>query len=241
MGPFDQPPSTPPLSFDPPPSPSAKRPSSGRKAAVVAASVALVAFGALAVAQFASDGDAPVANAAQENGTTPPTPAPDTTPPVPDTAPPTTAPADADLDGKIVIQVGEGDPIVIDLGDLGALGEGGGLGDLGGIEQCIGDLPFDIDLNAAPGDLALPGFDIFGDGETVTVTGPNGLTLLTFGDGDGSITITKKDGEITISSDGDVQESDLAAPDMSLPPMPSVPDMPDFDQIFQCLQDTTGI
>ena len=88
-----------------------------------------------------------------------------------------------------------------------------------------------------------PGFDIFGDGDAMTITGPNGLSVLTWGDGDGSVTITKKDGEISISSDGDVQVDDLGAPGASLPPMPSLPptgDMPDFDQIFQCLQDTTG-
>jgi hypothetical protein len=248
MGPFDLPPSTPPVSFDPPPPDSSGRRSPGRKAAVVAASVALVAFGALAVAQFASNDDSPVANAAQEDGTTPPTPAPGTTPPAPDTAPPTTAPADpqppaaGELDGKIVIQIGDGEPIVIDLGDLGALGAGG-LGDLGGIEQCIGGLPFDLDLDAGPGELALPSFDIFGDGDTMTITGPDGLSVLTWGEGDGSVTITKHDGEISIASDGDVQVDDLSASDVSLPPLPSLPDMPnlpDFDHIFQCLQENGG-
>ena len=224
----------------------------------MAASAALVAFGALAVAQFASDDDSPVANAAQQDGTTPPTPAPETAPPAPDTAPPATepadpeSPADGELDGQIVIQIGDGEPIVIDLGELGALGEGG-LGDLGGIEECVGDLPFDInldlgeldlgDLGAAPGDLGLPSFDIFGDGGTMTITGPNGLSVLTWGEGDGSVTITKQDGEITISSDGDVQVDDLSASNVSLPPSPSLPGMPnlpDFDHIFECLQENSG-
>jgi hypothetical protein len=240
MGPFDLPPSTPPVSFQPPEPHRPARRSSGRTAAVLAASVALVGAGVLAIALFAWHDDSPAANAAQEDGTTPPTPAPETAPPTaaPQTAPATTAPA-GDLSGKIVIQIGDGDPIVIDLNDLGALGGSGGLGDLGNIEQCIGDLPFNIDLNAAPGDAGLPSFDVFGNGDTVTVTGPNGVSLLTFGDGDGSITITKKDGEISISSDGDVQQSDLGAPDASLP-IPSLPDLPDFGQITKCLEDATG-
>jgi hypothetical protein len=214
---------------------------------VVAASVALVGAGVLAIAAFASNDDSPTANAAQEQGTTPPTPAPQTAPPTvaPQTTPATTAPADqspddGDLTGKIVIQIGDGDPIVIDLNDLGALSGGsGGHGDLGDIEQCIGDLPFNIDLNAAPGHGGLPSFDVFGNGDTVTVTGPNGVSLLTFGDGDGSITITKHDGEISISSDGDVQQSDLGGPDASLP-IPSLPDLPDFGKITKCLEDATG-
>jgi len=242
MGPFDLPPSTPPVSFEPPEPNRTARRSRSRTVAVIAASVALVAAGVLAVALFASNDDSPTANAAQEAGTTPPTPAPETAPPTTPaapTVPPTSAPS-GDMSGKIVIQIGDGDPIVIDLNDLGALGAGsGGLGDLGNIEQCIGDLPFNIDFNALPGDAGLPGFDVFGNGDTVTVTGPNGVSLLTFGDGDGSITITKKDGEISISSDGDVQQSDLGAPDGSMP-IPSLPDLPDFGQITKCLEDATG-
>jgi hypothetical protein len=212
----------------------------------------LIAAGVLAIAQFASDDDSPVANAAQETGTTPPTPAPETT------APPSTVPTgdeapdeqvpDApddtpDLDGKIVIQIGDGDPIVIDLGDLGSLGDlagGGDLGDLGKIEDCIGGLAFDLDIDAAPGELSLPGLPgLFGDGDDLTVAGPNGLSVLDFGDGDGSVTITKQDGEITITSEGDVQVEDLTAPDASAP-LPSPPPLPDFDQIYQCLEDATG-
>lgn len=259
MGPFDMPPSTPPVSFDPPPPSTPGRRSPGRTAAVVAASAALVAFGVLAVAQFAADDDPSVAAAAQQVGTTPPTPAPATAPPALPTVPPTTvpaddqSPADGDLDGKIVIRVGDGDPIVIDLGDLGALAgraaghEGGGLGDipldLGGIEQCIGDLPFDIDLGAGPGALGLPGFGIFGDGDTMTITGPDGLSVLTWGDGDGTVTIARHDGEITISSDGDVEVDDLGAladASPAIPSLPAVPELPDFDHILQCLKDTTA-
>ena len=202
--------------------------------------MALVAAGVLAVAQFASGGKTEVANAAQE-GTTPPTPpTPSTAPAAPD-APPSTVPADSqapddtsDLDGKIVIKIGDGDPIVIDLGDLGSLAGGSGdLGDLGNIEQCIGDLPFDLNIDGGPG------LNVFGSGGQITVTGPNGLSVLDFGDGDGSVTITKKDGEITISSEGDVRENDLTAPDAATP-LPSLPELPNFDQIYQCLEGAAG-
>ena len=137
-----------------------------------------------------------------------------------------------------MIDFGDGDPIVIDLGDLGDLGSlaggNGDLGDLGTIEQCIGDLPFDLNFDGGPG-----GLDVFGSGGQITVTGPNGLSVLEFGEGDGSVTITKKDGEITISSEGDVRENDLTAPDASTP-LPSLPELPNFDQILQCLEDATG-
>src|SRR4029079_5651007 len=76
MGPFDLPPSTPPVSFEPPEPHRTARRSRSRTVAVIAASVALVAAGVLAVALFASNDDSPTANAAQEAGTTPPTPAP---------------------------------------------------------------------------------------------------------------------------------------------------------------------
>src|SRR4051812_4787289 len=162
MGPFDLPPSTPPVSFEPPQHHGRGRRARGRTAVLVGASVALIGAGVLAIAQFASNDDSSVANAAQEAGTTPPTPAPVTAPPTvaPNTAPATTAPA-GDTSGKIVIRIGDGDPIVIDLGDLGALAAGGGLGDFGNIEQCIGDLPFDIDLNGGAGGFWLPRFDRF--------------------------------------------------------------------------------
>ncbi|HEX6657933.1 MAG TPA: hypothetical protein VF065_07615, partial [Ilumatobacter sp.] len=215
--------------------------------------MALIAAGVLAVAQLASDEATPVVNAAQETGTTPPTPAPETTAPAPTTvATDDEAPADVqpddipDLDGEIVIQIGDGDPIVIDLGDLGSLGDlaggDGDLGDLGKIEECIGGLAFDLDIDAAPGELSLPGLPgLFGDGDDLTVAGPDGLSVLDFGDGDGSVTITKEDGEITITSDGDVQVQDLddlfgSLPD-GPPTPPSLPALPDFDQIYQCLED----
>jgi hypothetical protein len=212
--------------------------------------VALIAAGVLAVSQLASDEATPVVNAAQETGTTPPTPAPETTAPITvpaaEEAPDDTPDEAGDLDGQIVIQIGDGEPIVLDLGDLGSLGDlaggEGDLGDFGKIEQCLGDLVFDIDLDldAAPGELSLPGLPgLFGDGDDLTVAGPDGLSVLDFGDGDGSVTITKRDGEITITSEGDVQVDDLTALDASVP-LGSLPPLPDFDQIYECLEDATG-
>jgi len=60
--------------------------------------------------------------------------------------------------------------------------------------------------------------------------------------GDGSVTITKKDGEINISSDGDVQVDDLAAAgdSLPLPSLPSLSELPDFDHIYECLEDAIG-
>ena len=214
--------------------------------------MALIAAGVLTVAQLASDEATPVVNAAQETGTTPPTPAPETTAPAPVTvpaaeeAPDDTPDETGDLDGQIVIQIGDGEPIVLDLGDLGSLGDlaggEGDLGDFGKIEQCLGDFAFDIDLDldAAPGELSLPGLPgLFGDGDDVTIAGPDGLSVLDFGDGDGSVTITKQDGEITITSEGDVQVDDLTALDASAP-LGSLPPLPDFDQIYECLEDASG-
>ena len=124
-------------------------------------------------AQFASGGKSEVANAAQEAAPRrrrPPTPT--TAPAAPDDSTVDRARRqpgpddDADLDGKIVIQIGDGDPIVIDLGDLGSArwpgGGSGDLGDLGKIEQCIGDLPFTRPRHPI---RRARGLDVFGDGD----------------------------------------------------------------------------
>jgi hypothetical protein len=248
MSPFDLPPSTPAVSFDPPSQKTPGRRSTGRTVTVVATCVALIAAGVLAIALFSSDSHHDVANAAQESGTTPPTPP---TAPAPATAavpaaPPSSVPADTqpplvttDPNGKIVIQIGDGPPIVIDLGALGALGNlgaPGSAGDLGKIEQCVGKLPFDLHIDGVPG--------LNVDANDMTITGPNGISVLHFGDGDGSVTITKKNGNITISSAGDVEVNDLSAPDTSIPsasvPSASLPSLPDFGQIYKCLEGAAG-
>ena len=129
----------------------------------------------------------------------------------PTEAPDAQAPDDTtDLDGKIVIDIGDGDPIVIDLGDLGSLRRRQDL--------AISASSSSASVICRSTSISMVGraLDVFGSSATqITVTGPNGLTVLDFGEGDGSVTITKKDGELTISSEGDVQENDLTAPDVS--------------------------
>jgi hypothetical protein len=258
MSPFDSPPSTPPVSFDPPESP---RRSRRRSLAVGAASVGLVAAGALVVSQLASaDESQPVARAAVPGDETI-----GTTPPPPTTAPPSD-PDEADdadatiteVDGKIVIRINDDEPIVIDLGDLGELGD---LGDLGRGDLDLGDLDLPDDLGELPALPALPDLgrieeclghplvdtpdgslpalpDVFGDGGTITITGPDGVSVFDLGDGDGSVTITKENGEITVTSEGDLEVTELteglgdALDDL---PMPSLPDL---DELFDCLEST---
>jgi hypothetical protein len=198
-----------------------------------------------ALARAATTGDESVAT------TTPPTLAPTVAPP--SDTPADQSGGDASSNGKIVIRIGDGDPIVLDLGDLGGLATGGDLGDLGDlghlgdlgkIEECLGGSLFDIQ----PGDAPIPplgGLNVFGDGTDVTVTGPDGLSVADFGDGDGSVTITKKDGQVTITTDGDVAVKDLEQVLSDLPSgvpgdassdAPPPPSLPDFNQIYECLE-----
>lgn len=69
-------------------------------------------------------------------------------------------------------------------------------------------------------------------GGAVTVFSPGAetgdLTLLDFGEGDGTITITQTDGEINVSTDGDVEAVDGGLPDLSDIDLSDL-DLPDFD------------
>ncbi len=58
--------------------------------------------------------------------------------------------------------------------------------------------------------------DLLGGMVTVFSPGADGgdLTLLEFGEGDGTITITQTDGEITVSTDGDVADLETSLPDL---------------------------
>jgi len=114
-------------------------------------------------------------------------------------------------------------------------------------ENCIADqLPdlkdggwIDIEDGELPdiGDWDQEFEDLLGGSVTVFSPGAEDgdLTLLDFGDGDGTVTITQTDGEITISTDGDVDIVDTALP--SLPDL-DLPDLgfeldPEVDAAFE--------
>lgn len=259
MNPFELPPSTPPISTVPP---AGHREVAGRgrarTALVSLAAVGLVAAGVAGVSQLASadraepagTASAPVGGDANEPiepvGTEPDdsNEEPVDEPPIPagdegdgEGDAPRSAPT---VEGEIVIDIGDGDPIVIDLGDVVAGGESfdefaecvgfdggifapqfdrdafpegrfdlddldefdrefGGLldellDDLGGFEPPpFGDLPF--------GDLP------FGDGTHITVVGPDGVSIVDLGDG--SVTISQQDGELSIVTEGDATVEEL--------------------------------
>jgi hypothetical protein len=249
MSPFDLPPTTPPVRFDPP---ETGRRSWRRSLAVGAASIGLVAAGALVVSQLATAGESqPVARAATPGGetieSTPPTPPPTTAPPADDAD--DAGDATADLDGQIVIRINEEEPIVIDLGELGELGVPSDLGeldlgeldlgeldlgqlgeipDLDQLEACLGHPLFDEgDAGSVP---AMP--DVFGDGGTITITGPDGVSVFDLGEGDGSVTITKENGEITVTTEGDIEVTEVGDLLDDIP----MPSLPDFHELFDCLE-----
>ncbi len=177
-------------------------------ALVAVATAGLMGAGLVGVSQFASADRPQVAPEAAGEAVA----APDTTAPPEDDG----AGADTDrgdtnptIDGQIVISDGDGDPIVIDLGE-GTIGgesfdqfaECVGLPSLleGFGEFPIGDLPIG---DLPPGDLPPGHMGGFGlDGTHVTVMGPDGLSVVELGDGDGSVTITQQDGKVTIDTDG---------------------------------------
>jgi hypothetical protein len=168
-------------------------------AAVALTSAGLVAGGVVVAGQLASADDEPAL-------------APAASGPPPETTPQTTAPAEDGpvLDGEIVIDVGDGDPITIDLGEIGNC-----------IDLPIFELP-EIDRAPEPPDLG---------GGHVVVASPDGVQVVDFGDGDGSVTITKSGDDISIETDGDVFEH--SAPEM--PEMPTMPDFPDLADLHDCL------
>ncbi len=297
MNPFDLPPLGDPVSFDPP-QPSGPR--RGRTALVAVLTAGLIGGGIAGISQLASADRADLAVTATA---TPDEPNDDTAPPA------TTAPSDDDVDGEeptsdepessestldtsgqIVLDDGDGDPIVIDLGDLGD-------GDFGKLTECLGFPMFDFDIDVGgfePGDWQpgdLPNLDEFlgdlpfdlgefdgdwgggvfdPDGGSVTVTGPDGVSVVDLGE-NGSVTITKENGEVTISTDGDATVGDLtevfgdfgtvfeggvfdeealdefldSLPDLGDQAFPAPGDLPDFepvdpDAVQACLDEALG-
>lgn len=235
MNPFDQPPTTPPVSVDPAPrdpaGPIGPEPGRhrGRVALVALAAVGLVVGGLVGVSQLVS-ADRPAvdesAAATPDDGAEPIDPVDEG-----DDEGDSEGPS---VDGEIVIDDGDGDPIVIDLGEGTVDGRS-----FESIAECLGlpafldgpmvdDFPFDRfeelpldDLEL--GELDLDGLDLdgldegalgelglFGSGGAhVTVLGPDGVQIIDLGEGDGSVTITQEDGEITITTDGDATVTEL--------------------------------
>ena len=250
MNPFDVPPNTPPVSVEPPDPPAPRR---GRMALVALASAGLLAGGIVGISAFASADD-PVlesselaaAAAAADTGDDGDDAGDDGT--GDDTGDSDGGELPFDLDGEIVIDFGEGDPIVIDVGEMIDLDDA----QLAQLEECIGlpefaaggmefgefALPFDlseiddaeleemfsefeamlddIDLGEL-GDFDFGEFGEFGDGEffdvgdSVTVMGPDGLSVIDLGDGDASVTITRDGdtGDITVTTDGTATEQSI--------------------------------
>ena len=102
-------------------------------------------------------------------------------------------------------------------------------------EQCLAEqLPdledggwMDIDSGQLPdiGDWDTAFEDLLGGSVTVFAPGAEDgdLTLLDFGEGDGTITVTQTDGEIVINTDGDVDTIDAG-----LPELPDIADLADI-------------
>ncbi|MFW2336087.1 hypothetical protein [Ilumatobacter sp.] len=228
MNPFDTPPTGDPLSFEPP-APERSGPGRGRMALVAVLTAGLIGGGIAAVSQFASADEPDLAAAAPDE------PTDETIPPVDDEDDDTDEPTEptepaGESEGRIVIDHGDGEPIVIDLGDvegdLERLSECIGLpmfdagefefgewepGELPNFEEFFEDLPFDLEaLDDLEGEFGEFGgeFGVFDDDGSVTVAGPDGVSVIDLGE-NGSVTVTKADGEISVETDGDATVTEL--------------------------------
>ena len=227
MNPFDTPPSGDPLSFDPPSAPTGSGPGRGRMVLVAVLTAGLIGGGIAGISQFASADQPEFAAAGPDE------PTDETVPPVDDDEGEPDTPTDpaeptGESDSQVVIDLGEGEPIVIDLsdveGDIEQLTECIGLpvfgsgdfeigefepGDLPKLDEFLEGLPFDLEaLEDFEGGLA-GDFGMFeADGGSVTVAGPDGVSVVDLGE-NGSVTVTKAGGEITVETDGDATVNDL--------------------------------
>jgi hypothetical protein len=212
----------------PPPAPTAQPtatppPTSRRHLVVAAVAATALGIGGLAVgSQFAAaDGDEPTDQPATADDTIVEQPIDDTP------AEPTTSGVDPADDASV--DDGPADDASVDDDghpgpwDLPALDELGAAFE--DFETCLSEQFPDLmdggwlgqDADASP-DAGDQKFDELLDG-TVTVFSPGAeggaLEVLDFGEGDGTITITRRDGEITVSTEGDVESLDAAMPDLS--------------------------
>jgi hypothetical protein len=242
MNPFEMPPSGSPVSFEMPahasPPPAGRN--RGRMALVAVVTAGLIGGGILGVSALAS-ADRPEAEDAAS--TVPDDGAPDDTAPAPDDSAPDdsapedsvpddastddTAPDDSDhggedegtddpwMSGTIELDLGDGDPIVI---DLDALDEEA----VRRLTECIGLPSFDFSLDR-PASPRIPNLDDLLEefewpedrGEphvidrgSVTVAGPDGVSVIDLGES-GSVTVTKDGDDISIEASGDATVSDL--------------------------------
>ncbi len=235
MNPFELPPIGDPVSVE---APHPERPRRGRMAVVAVVTAGLIGGGIAGISQLAS-ADQPdlAATAAPDEPITAATTSPpddgdrdESTSDEPASDEPRSDQPSVGRSGEIVLDDGDGDPIVIDLGDLAD-------GDLGRLTECLGFPMFDFgigdlesgewtpgelpnldefldeflddrpfDLPELDGEWAGGAFDV--DGGSVTVAGPDGVSVVDLGES-GSVTITKEDGEVTISTDGDATVSQL--------------------------------
>lgn len=229
--PFDHPPTTPRIDVDPVPSGVAGA-GRGRMALVALASAGLLGAGIFGVSYLVSadDPELEVPRAAATPDETPDEPVPGDAGDEDDEDDGGEEDSDdvgepgATVSGQIVIDDGDGDPIVIDLDDLdlGELGAG-----VPGLSECfdviVGDLEgelggeFDFDLDEMFEEFDLD--ELFGDlpieewedgawGSSVTVTGPDGTTIIDLGDG-ASVTVTNEGGELRVETEGDASLTDL--------------------------------
>lgn len=239
MNPFDTPPTgepvTSPISATPRPPAPDEPPRRGRMALVAVLTAGLVGGGIAGVSALASaDRPETAVPAVSPDGD-------DTDEPTSD-EPTSDEPASSDatdasdeesdepaVEGELEFDLGDGDPIVIDLGDLDE-------GAIDRLNECIGFPSFDVTWGDEfdPGDLPFGDFEsrldelfgengefgahldelfgefghVVGDG-SVTVTGPDGVSVVDLGE-NGSVTVTKEDGEVTISTSGDATVSEVS-------------------------------
>ena len=249
MNPFDQPPADEPVSLEPPTPLIQQAPRRGRMVLVAVAAASLVGAGLIGISQFASADRAEITPSAGE-------PLPEPSAEDGDTDDGDHDDGDSDdgehgpvVEGQIVIDNGDGEPIVIDLSEgsingesMEQFGECVGLPVFGGepgespfgdfedfpfedFEGMLEEFPFG-DFEAMLEDFPIEDFEgmfeefgefggpgHFGefatDGTHVTVMGPDGLTVIELGDGNGSVTITQDGGEVTIDTDGSATVNEL--------------------------------
>ena len=266
MNPFDQPPSGAPVSSTPPSGPAHDGARRGRLALAALAAAGLVGGGVVVAGQFASADERPTLTTVDEPG------ADDGEEPGSGAESGTDDRDGPRIDGRIVVDDGDGDPIVIDLGEVGAcvgpILRGGPFGPFGEGQPDRPPRPFDEDFHRRMeefldgleldglGELDDDGVRIFGSGGSmVTIVGPDGVEVIDLGDGDATVTIEQRDGELSVETDGDARVSEL--PDVrdllpnlrdldrdedrgerrERPPLPRIPALPDLDELESCLDE----